>query len=223
MVTLIVGPSSPTQQAVEFYVHKESLLKIPFFAAALKSGFLESKTQTIKLPEDNPEIVAKLIEFLETGNYNIDLEIASPTIVDPSQPALSAPAVAGAFIREHHRRLFHASVFLLAEKYDCKRLQERAMENWTPQPKDKWELLEFWISLYQSSPPQSGLRITNMMDHELFIHGPGVQSTQEWIWSLWLDDGAATGARNNEGRLLDMVKNVPELARDLMICMSCQP
>ena len=60
------------------HVPSEVLNKLPFFVAALNNNFLEASTRVINMPEDNPEIIAKLMQFLYVGSYTIDEELIPP-------------------------------------------------------------------------------------------------------------------------------------------------
>ena len=60
MFTLEVGTDSPKL----FTVHKAKLCKSDVFAAMRSDRFAEGQTQIIKLPEDDPMLVGRLLEFL---------------------------------------------------------------------------------------------------------------------------------------------------------------
>ncbi|KAK1245611.1 hypothetical protein MKX08_005240 [Trichoderma sp. CBMAI-0020] len=54
----------------EFKAHRAIVCpQSPFFAAACDNGLKESSTGVIELPEDNPEILIRFLQFLYTGNY----------------------------------------------------------------------------------------------------------------------------------------------------------
>ncbi|KAF8429684.1 hypothetical protein EV426DRAFT_639464 [Tirmania nivea] len=287
MTTLKVGPDTLEHPAVELYVHNEVLKKLPFFIAALNGNFLEAATRVINMPEDNPEIVAKLMQFLYAGSYTIDEElipplpaaekeldggddgdgedidddadlprdsedererlptfrpwnrrpamvahVALPQIATPSgyplglissnhtlpkEPDSEKSSIPS---REYHHKLFHASVFLIAEKYDCEGLLMLSCKNTRKiEISDRWELLDYWVSIYGMSPPQSALRIGNSLSEKARF-SYGVASTKAWIRKLWEDEGAGSGARKKEGKLTQMLAEWPELARDLLVLIS---
>jgi hypothetical protein len=63
IVTLYVG-----SKRKKFTVHKKLLCdRCKFFSTAFKSGFHETKTGAMNLPEDYPNTVASLIDFLYRG------------------------------------------------------------------------------------------------------------------------------------------------------------
>jgi len=64
IITLIVG----RDQRV-FAAHEDVLSLSPFFAAALKGQFLEGSTKKVELPEEEPEILSCVLEFLYKGDY----------------------------------------------------------------------------------------------------------------------------------------------------------
>ncbi|KAF5625025.1 hypothetical protein F52700_9400 [Fusarium sp. NRRL 52700] len=42
----------------------------PFFDKAMSGDYMESTSRSIKLPEDDPDVVERFLEFLYTGNYS---------------------------------------------------------------------------------------------------------------------------------------------------------
>ena len=266
MTTLRVGPDTPEYPAVVLYVHNKVLSKLPFFVAALNGNFLEATTRVINMPEDNPEIVAKLMQFLYTGSYTIaekelDIDdvpsdsederverppklrlwnrgrampspVVLPQIATPSGyplglistyltlPKVPVPEKSPIPSRRYYRRLFHASVFLMAEKYDCEGLLMLSCTNMKEITiPDKWELLDYWASIYEMSPPQSALRISNSLS-EGTKFSYAVELTKDWILQLWEEEGAGYGARKKEGKLIQVLAEWPELARDLLVFIS---
>lgn len=64
IIEVRVGPHA------EIYpVHKAILLKSDFFRKALNGEFMESKSQTVDLPEEDPDIFSFLIAFLYEGTF----------------------------------------------------------------------------------------------------------------------------------------------------------
>jgi len=64
IVTLIVG-----REQRLFAAHEDVLSHSPFFAAALKDQFLEASSKKVELPEEEPEILSCILEFLYKGDY----------------------------------------------------------------------------------------------------------------------------------------------------------
>jgi hypothetical protein len=64
IVTLIVG-----REQRLFAAHEDVLSHSPFFAAALKGQFLEASSKKVELPEEEPEILSCILEFLYKGDY----------------------------------------------------------------------------------------------------------------------------------------------------------
>nr|OQO18170.1 hypothetical protein B0A51_14102 [Rachicladosporium sp. CCFEE 5018] len=61
-------PTGP-KGAVSYLVHKELLCSAsPFFAAALNSTFAEGLDQTVRLPEEKPEVFEWFLQWLYTGS-----------------------------------------------------------------------------------------------------------------------------------------------------------
>ncbi len=64
---MIVGTSPNTKT---WQLHKELLIdSSPFFAAALDGSFAEATSKVIRLPEDNPDIFALFIQWLNVGDF----------------------------------------------------------------------------------------------------------------------------------------------------------
>lgn len=52
-----------------FAAHEDVLSSSPFFQAACRGQFLESHAKRIYLPEESPEILSSVLEFLYKGDY----------------------------------------------------------------------------------------------------------------------------------------------------------
>ncbi|OAL23540.1 hypothetical protein AYO20_10985 [Fonsecaea nubica] len=64
IVTLVVG----CEQRL-FAAHEDVLCHSPYFAAALKGNFLEGSSKRVELPDEEPEILSCVLEFLYKGDY----------------------------------------------------------------------------------------------------------------------------------------------------------
>lgn len=115
-VTLVIGPDNTL-----FHTSQSILCRLPFFRAALQGGFLEASDQRITMPEDEPQTVAALIEFLYTGSYTYSYR-ASPEAADEAAVELTTPAT------ELVEGVYHAGVYSTAQKYGCAGLEEAALK-----------------------------------------------------------------------------------------------
>ncbi|KAK3397612.1 hypothetical protein B0T20DRAFT_438724 [Sordaria brevicollis] len=79
MIPLLVGEAPRVQT---FYVHKQILLKVEYFKRALCGSFRESETQSIELPEEDPETFHFLVAFLYEGKYEPLKPAASALVAD---------------------------------------------------------------------------------------------------------------------------------------------
>lgn len=52
-----------------FAGHEHILCRSPYFQAACKGQFLGSETRRIDLPEEKPEILSVVLEYLYKGDY----------------------------------------------------------------------------------------------------------------------------------------------------------
>ena len=64
IITLCVGPEQRL-----FAGHEDVLCQSPFFQAACRGQFLESNAKRINLPEEQPEILSSVLEYLYKGDY----------------------------------------------------------------------------------------------------------------------------------------------------------
>jgi len=64
IVTLIVGRDQRL-----FAAHEDVLSHSPFFAAALKDQFLEANAKKVELPDEEPETISCILEYLYKGDY----------------------------------------------------------------------------------------------------------------------------------------------------------
>jgi poly(rC)-binding protein 2/3/4 len=69
VATVVVGePDSKLRPETKYLIHKELLTSAsPFFAAALNSTFAEGMDQTVRVPEEKPEIFEWFLQWLYTG------------------------------------------------------------------------------------------------------------------------------------------------------------
>lgn len=64
IVTIVVGHDRRL-----FAAHEDVLSRSTYFAAALKDQFLEPNTKKVDLPDEEPEILSCILEFLYKGDY----------------------------------------------------------------------------------------------------------------------------------------------------------
>jgi hypothetical protein len=77
MVTLLVGPEEHQLLAHKSYLSQHS----DFFKAALKREWIEGQTRTVKLPDEQPDIVAQYLDYC----YSKGLPTTSKSSLDPAQ------------------------------------------------------------------------------------------------------------------------------------------
>ncbi|OJD20502.1 hypothetical protein ACJ73_08164 [Blastomyces percursus] len=64
IITLCVGPDQRL-----FAAHEDALCISPFFATCCRGQFLESHGKRINLPDEQPEILSSILEYLYKGDY----------------------------------------------------------------------------------------------------------------------------------------------------------
>lgn len=87
---------------------EDTLCKLPFFTAALHGGFREATEKAISMPEDRPDVISALIEYLATGSYTYAYE------ADPVDKEVEVS--------------FHLEVYAAAKKYGAEDLMEETIE-----------------------------------------------------------------------------------------------
>lgn len=117
IVTIFVGPDS-----VEFHAYQDTLCRLPFFRAALQGEFREASEKKITMPEDEPEIISALIEFLYTGSYTYTYDPEATTVSETTEDTPVSDLTEGSF---------HVSVYTVAFKYDCQLLVRAAVASFT--------------------------------------------------------------------------------------------
>jgi BTB/POZ domain len=65
IITICVGPEQRL-----FAGHEEILCQSPFFEAACRGQFVESNAKRINLPEEIPEVLSSVLEYLYKGDYS---------------------------------------------------------------------------------------------------------------------------------------------------------
>lgn len=111
VVMLVVG-----EERTEFRAYEDILCRLPFFRAALLNGFKETTDKKITMPEDEPEIIAALLEFLYVGHYTYTFER------DGIKPNSTPPC-------DLLEGSFHLRLYAAAFKYDCPGLVEAALKS----------------------------------------------------------------------------------------------
>ncbi|PGH00782.1 hypothetical protein AJ80_09121 [Polytolypa hystricis UAMH7299] len=64
IVTICVGPDQRL-----FAAHEDVLCVSPFFASSCRGQFLESQGKRINLPDEQPEVLSSILEYLYKGDY----------------------------------------------------------------------------------------------------------------------------------------------------------
>lgn len=103
-VTLLVGTDSTILN-----VSQHILCRLPFFRAALQGNFREASEQKINMPEDDPQDVTALVEFLYTGSYSYAYHDNAESESEGPTPDLA-------------EGLYHVGVYATAHKYGCTEL-----------------------------------------------------------------------------------------------------
>lgn len=135
VVTLLVG-----EEGVEFHACESIVCNLPFFRSAFQGGFKEATEKRISMPEDEPEIVSALIEFLYNGNYTYAYD---PRTTGRSGSTAGATDPPARTLKQSDRAVgktippigglkegaFHVRVYALASKYNYQPLIKAAVKS----------------------------------------------------------------------------------------------
>lgn len=188
IVTLRIGT-----EKTEFRVTEDILCQLPFFQAALQGGFKEASEKLITMPEDEPETVSALIEFLYTGGYTYAFRPQDTGDIDGASGDPGGDVTQGAF---------HAAVYAVASKYDSQGLATAAVENFNYVLKqlNGRDVIELWMAGYAK-----GLHLSQFEtdgDHCTFIAGLGKVVGDSY--------------RTHREEMDNMVSDYPAFATDLL-------
>ncbi|OQE38400.1 hypothetical protein PENCOP_c008G04759 [Penicillium coprophilum] len=131
IITMIVGRDQRL-----FAAHEDVLSVSPFFSAALKEQFLEDGAKQLTLPDEEPEVLSCILEFLYKGDYfprllhgkqrnSWSLENAQDITQTggrgSSEPTMFHPGVGDLILRD-------TAVYCAAEKYGLEELKRLALQ-----------------------------------------------------------------------------------------------
>lgn len=112
LVALHVGPD-----AVVFHAYEATLCRVPFFRAALQGQFQEATEKKITMPEEKPEVISALIEYICTGNYTYMYGVDAATDQNGTPTA------------NLDQGCFHVRVYAVAHMYDWPPLVSAVLRN----------------------------------------------------------------------------------------------
>ena len=194
----------------KYYADEEVLCKLPFFALALREGYRETVTKVINMPDDDPELVQCLLQYLHTGEYPLP---ASVKEYEYSAKGCKKEA-------RMQVKLFHTSVLVLADKYMCMGLSRLAALNLRKIVLSPMSFVNYMVSVYEMTAPGSPLRIGYFVDYgykdELLIVHPQ--------WTISSHTRASITrlleSQSTEDRFIDALDRCPQLAIDLLSLIS---
>lgn len=210
MVTLEVG--NEDSGICNFLVHESVLCGLAFFKSTLQGGSKETSAKLIKMPEDDPIFVACLVEFLYSRNYQ--------------EPVFSVPEDDETYYKSlFKRKLYHARVVVLGEKYEFERLCNEAasymrLGRITVYPEaasaNDENLLEYVVQFYGMSGPSSALRVPKPNAIARSSTKPIVWDTRTaaiWIGRMWRD-------AVQRSLVEEAFRRCPDLAQDLLVLIT---
>lgn len=188
IIILRIGPDK-----TEFRAYEDILCRLPFFRAALHGGFQEASEKAITMPEDEPETIAALIEFLSTGSYTYSYPVPQPSDAGTAADIPTSDVAQGTF---------HVAVYAVAAKYDCDKLVQGALSNFTYVMKQLQglDVIELWKAAYVK-----GLYLAQFEDD------PDLRTFMEGLQSL-----VGNVYRAHREEMENMVSEYPALASDIL-------
>jgi hypothetical protein len=155
-VTVYVGPDKQ-----KYTPHKEILTRVKFFAACLDSGFRESKVNEMSLPEEEPEVFEKLLEYL----YHDKIEAEVFDLEDDGDMDYIE--------REDSTVLMLAKVYAAADRYCMERCQNHIMDYFLVYRENRFATPRIISTLSKRGPRDCLLRTFAMSEiaMNLFDHG----------------------------------------------------
>ncbi|KPI40328.1 uncharacterized protein AB675_7477 [Cyphellophora attinorum] len=184
-----------TCQGTTFKVHKFVLVTKggDFFKHAICSGFRESQSSVIDLPEDEPEIITRLLSHLYTGSY------AEHLLKEASGGDDDARVDADAI-------LLHVKMFAVAVKYGIKSPRDAARKafvaNFTARETDMSNVLPLVIKAVYSTTAPDERELRDLCTYDLLF-----------------EQALCTPNRNDSSAnaMLEVLSAVPELAVDACV------
>lgn len=101
-------------------VHEAVIAKSPVLARMCQTPMAEAKTRIIKIPDDEPSIFGRVLEYLYCADYSPWTE--APLVSDGCTLKARLSAVGG-IVPDRDSELL-ASIYIMADKYQLKQLQE---------------------------------------------------------------------------------------------------
>ena len=101
-------------------VHDAVLSQSPVLARMCQTPMSQAQNQLIKLPEDDPNIFGRVLEYLYCGDYNPSMTCTYMADGVTAKIHLTAP---GGIIPDRDANLF-ANMYIMADKYQLELLQE---------------------------------------------------------------------------------------------------
>ncbi|KAI5799122.1 hypothetical protein DFH27DRAFT_611510 [Peziza echinospora] len=189
MITLLAGTSQR-----RYWAHKDVLCTVPFFRECLETSFLETHTNIIELPDDDPEAIGSMVSFLYSEEY-------FPRIVRMHGNRALEPLPDG----HEHTRSLHVQVHTTAEKYNIPNLRDLAFRKVFLIDAVDMEFLNFLREVYTLTPPTSKLRYCNRMEE---------------YWVFGLHERMKEMKNGYEDELNAFLQDFPEFTRDLIWSLS---
>lgn len=185
IVALHVGPD-----AIVFHAYEATLCTVPFFRAALQGQFQEAAEKKITMPEEKPEIISALIEYIITGQYTCTYDVDADTSPDGTHPPNLTQGC------------FHVEVYAVAQMYDLPKLVSVALYNFyvVLRELDGMDIVRLWEAAYAKG-------LTLPICARVGLLG---------VFEYWLPK-LLKGLYKTDGEAMDiMVAEFPALASDIM-------
>jgi hypothetical protein len=198
IIVLSVGPKDDNPAL--FYVHKEKLIHLPYFEAALREDtFAEGQQRKIFFEEDDPILFRRVVEFMYEGecfpreildlreSYILEAPLkVKSTLLDSKEedyiPSLSAEIASGTYIataETHQLFTMVTKLLCVADRYLIENLVEMTFQKLKHFPIGTEELVVLAEHVI-GSIPESRRNIYEYLTDQIRLHLPRLNNSQKF-------------------------------------------
>ncbi|KAH6668316.1 hypothetical protein B0J14DRAFT_159378 [Halenospora varia] len=198
IIILSIGPED--ENPVLFYVHKEKLIHLPFFEAAIREDtFIEGQQGKISFEEEDPMLFRRVVEFIYEGDcfprqkllpaasfgFEVPLKVkstASDSKEEDYVPSLAVEMASGTYfaIAETHQLFTMVTKLLcVADRYIIEDLVEMTFQKLKHFPIGIKELAVLAQHVIRSIPETRG-DIHKFLADQVYLHLPRLSNCPEF-------------------------------------------
>ncbi|TVY83176.1 BTB/POZ and MATH domain-containing protein [Lachnellula suecica] len=127
-----------------FHLHKSVVYwASKYFEAALDGQFTQGNTGHLTIEDAEPEMVARMLDFIYTGAYPDGSDLAKNTTTSEATTTTNTPATT----KDSGAPLLHASLYILGDKYEIQSLKDFAVSKYADAVAIEWNTASFVQSI----------------------------------------------------------------------------